>query len=117
MDEVTNFLKIESDCRPGAIAQSLALQEPKYQETAAYCHFGRQPESRNCIKFLEGKMPRISKALLYEYAPSSLEEQRLPHQIGTVLQTSWIFIPALRSPPRAKSGFNPQRNGPMVIQW
>ena len=55
MDEVTNFLKIESDCRPGAIAQSLALQEPKYQETAAYCHFGRQPESRNCIKFLEGE--------------------------------------------------------------
>ena len=52
MDEVTNFLKIESDCRPGAIAQSLALQEPKYQETAAYCHFGRQPESRNCISKL-----------------------------------------------------------------
>ncbi len=27
--------RIEFDCRPGAIAQSLALREPKYQETAA----------------------------------------------------------------------------------
>ena len=55
VDDVTNVLKIEFDCRPNAIAQSLALREPKYQETAAYCHFGRQPESKNCIKFLEGE--------------------------------------------------------------
>lgn len=27
--------RIEFDCRPGAIAQSLALREPKYQEIAA----------------------------------------------------------------------------------
>merc|ERR1712096_560821 len=40
-DDITNILKIEFDCRPGAIAVSLALREPKYQETAAYCHFGR----------------------------------------------------------------------------
>merc|ERR1719387_1365760 len=33
--------KVELDCRPGAIAVSLALREPKYQESAAYCHFGR----------------------------------------------------------------------------
>merc|ERR1712107_402250 len=43
VDDVTNILKIEFDCRPGAIAKSLALREPKYQETAAYCHFGRVP--------------------------------------------------------------------------
>merc|ERR1711979_134041 len=35
-DDITNVLKIEFDCRPGAIALSLALREPKYQETAAY---------------------------------------------------------------------------------
>ena len=53
VDDVTNVLKIEFDCRPSAIAQSLALREPKYQETAAYCHFGCQPETRNGIKFFE----------------------------------------------------------------
>merc|ERR1711879_1112070 len=53
VDDITNILKIEFDCRPGAIAQSLALREPKYQETAAYCHFGRQPETKNGIKFFE----------------------------------------------------------------
>eukprot|EP00438_Fugacium_kawagutii_P010532 Skav214529 [mRNA] locus=scaffold410:257687:259867:- [translate_table: standard] len=37
---------MEFDCRPGAIAQSLALREPKYQETAAYCHFGREPVTK-----------------------------------------------------------------------
>ena len=53
VDDVTNILKIEFDCRPGAIAQSLALRKPKYQETAENCHFGRQPETRNGIKFFE----------------------------------------------------------------
>ena len=38
-DDIANVLKIEFDCRPGAIAVSLALREPKYQDTAAYCHF------------------------------------------------------------------------------
>ena len=37
----------------GAIAVSLALREPKYQETAAYCHFGRKPETKNGMKFFE----------------------------------------------------------------
>ena len=62
VDDVTNVLKIEFDCRPSAIAQSLALREPKYQETAAYCHFGRQPKTRNGIKFFDGRMPRISRS-------------------------------------------------------
>merc|ERR1711967_23135 len=52
-DDITNILKIEFDCRPGAIATSLALREPKYQETAAYCHFGREPVTKNGIKFFE----------------------------------------------------------------
>merc|ERR1711883_52076 len=52
-DDITNIVKIEFDCRPGAIAVSLALCEPKYQETAAYCHFGRAPYTKDGIKFFE----------------------------------------------------------------
>jgi len=52
-DDITNIVKISFDCRPGAIAQSLALREPKYQETAAYCHFGREPYTKDGIKFFE----------------------------------------------------------------
>merc|ERR1711957_995634 len=52
-DDITNVIKIAFDCRPGAIAVSLALREPKYQETAAYCHFGREAVTKNGIKFFE----------------------------------------------------------------
>merc|ERR1711908_237406 len=52
-DDITNVLKVEFDCRPGAIALSLALREPKYQVTAAYCHFGRAPYTKDNIKFFE----------------------------------------------------------------
>merc|ERR1719222_1445521 len=52
-EDTTNIVKIEFDCRPGAIAVALALREPKYQETAAYCHFGRAPYTKDGIKFFE----------------------------------------------------------------
>merc|ERR1711902_10995 len=52
-DDITNIVKIAFDCRPGAIAMSLALREPKYQDTAAYCHFGREPYTKDGIKFFE----------------------------------------------------------------
>jgi S-adenosylmethionine synthetase len=52
-DDITSVLKLAFDCRPGAIALSLALREPKYQETAAYCHFGRKPYTKDGIKFFE----------------------------------------------------------------
>jgi S-adenosylmethionine synthetase len=52
-DDITNVLKIEFDCRPGAIAVSLALREPKYQDTAAYCHFGREPVTIEGRKYFE----------------------------------------------------------------
>merc|ERR1711865_1188493 len=51
--DVTNIIKINFDCRPGAIAISLALREPKYQETAAYGHFGRDAYTKDNIKFFE----------------------------------------------------------------
>merc|ERR1712194_346265 len=52
-DDITNILKVEFDCRPGALAISLALREPKYQVTAAYCHFGRTPYTKDGIKYFE----------------------------------------------------------------
>merc|ERR1712182_56813 len=52
-DDITNVLKIEFDCRPGALAVSLALREPKYQVTAAYGHFGRKPETKDGMKLFE----------------------------------------------------------------
>jgi len=52
-DDITKIIKVEFDCRPGAIAVSLALREPKYQETAAYCHFGRKAETKDGKKFFE----------------------------------------------------------------
>merc|ERR1711976_743701 len=52
-DDITNVLKMEFDCRPGAIALSLTRREPKYQVTAASCHFGRAPYTKDGIKFFE----------------------------------------------------------------
>merc|ERR1711933_229643 len=52
-DDITNLIKIAFDCRPGAIVMSLALREPKYQETAAYCHFGREPYTKEGVKYFE----------------------------------------------------------------
>merc|ERR1712232_550873 len=57
-DDITNIVKIEFDCRPGAIATSLALREPKYQDTAAYCHFGRKPYTMDGIKYFEWENPK-----------------------------------------------------------
>jgi S-adenosylmethionine synthetase len=35
----------------------LALREPKYNVTAAYCHFGRQPYTENGIRFFSWEDP------------------------------------------------------------
>ena len=48
-DDIANVIEIGLDCRPGAIAQSLALREPKYQGTAASCHFGREPDTKDGV--------------------------------------------------------------------
>merc|ERR1711861_64464 len=50
---ITDIVKINFDARPGAIAVSLALREPKYNVTAAYCHFGRAPYTKDGVKFFE----------------------------------------------------------------
>merc|ERR1719405_329603 len=39
------------DARPGALARDLVLRQPKYNVTAAYCHFGREPYTEGELKF------------------------------------------------------------------
>merc|ERR1712134_28506 len=52
-EAITQIVKIAFDCRPGAIAKSLQLREPKYQLTAAYGHFGHKPYTENGMKYFE----------------------------------------------------------------
>jgi S-adenosylmethionine synthetase len=51
--DIETALKLSFDCRPGAIAKSLQLREPKYHRTAAYCHFGREPVVEDGLKYFE----------------------------------------------------------------
>merc|ERR1712127_1041598 len=48
---ITDIVKLNFDCRPGALARDLALCEPKYNKTAAYCHFGREPFVENGLRY------------------------------------------------------------------
>merc|ERR1712151_1066909 len=83
--DVTNIIKIEFDCRPGAIAMTLALREPKYQETAAYCHFGRAPYTKNGIKFFEWENAKD----LSRYA-SMTSEQVTAALTASPYLTKWV---------------------------
>merc|ERR1712187_181902 len=77
-EDITNIIKMEFDCRPGALAVSLALREPKYQETAAYCHFGREPYTKEGIKYFEWENAKD----LSKYAKMNSE------QVSAELKTS-----------------------------
>merc|ERR1711945_20151 len=77
-DDIAHVLKTEFDCRPGAIAVSLALREPKYQETAAYCHFGREPYTKDGRKYFEWENAKD----LSKYQPLT------PDQVQTELKGS-----------------------------
>merc|ERR1712125_184681 len=48
---ITDIVKINFDARPGALARDLVLRQPKYNVTAAYCHFGREPFTQGPLKF------------------------------------------------------------------
>merc|ERR1712170_466 len=84
-DDVTNVLKVEFDCRPGAIALSLALREPKYQVTAAYCHFGRTPYTKDGIKFFEWENAKD----MAKYASMDSAEVTAALQASNYLQ-KWV---------------------------
>merc|ERR1712203_381648 len=85
VDDITNVLKMEFDCRPGAIAPSLQLREPKYQETAAYCHFGRKPYEKNGVKFFEWENAKD----LAKYAEMSSDKITEELKASTYLQ-KWV---------------------------
>jgi len=80
--QIEDILKIEFDCRPGAIAQSLALREPKYQETAAYCHFGREPYTQDGKKYFEWENAKDLK----KYAKMT------PSQVAAELKASNYLV-------------------------
>merc|ERR1711907_384667 len=84
-DDITNILKIEFDCRPGAIAVTLALREPKYQETAAYCHFGREPYTKEGRKYFEWENAKD----LSRYAKMSSAEVTAELK-GSNYLTKWV---------------------------
>jgi len=50
-DAITDVLKLSFDCRPGALARDLQLRQPKYNVTAAYGHFGREPYTKDGMTF------------------------------------------------------------------
>merc|ERR1712100_201123 len=83
--DITNVIKIAFDCRPGAIAVSLALREPKYQETAAYCHFGREPVTKDGLKFFEWENAKD----LSKYAKMSSAEVTAELK-GSNYLTKWV---------------------------
>merc|ERR1712079_85281 len=85
VDDITNILKMEFDCRPGAIAASLSLHEPKYQETAAYCHFGREPVTKDGIKFFEWENAKD----LTKYKTMNSEQVAAALKDSTYL-TKWV---------------------------
>lgn len=58
---ITDVVKLNFDCRPGALAKSLDLRQPKYKVTAAYCHFGREPT-------VEGKLRYFSWEVRWPHA-------------------------------------------------
>merc|ERR1712139_36868 len=68
-----------------AIGVALALREPKYQETAAYCHFGRQPVTKNGIKYFEWENAKdLSKYKSMNSAQVSAELK------GSNYLTKWV---------------------------
>ena len=48
---ITDIVKMNFDARPGALARDLDLRQPKYNVTAAYCHFGREPYTKDGIRY------------------------------------------------------------------
>merc|ERR1712238_330926 len=67
---ITEIVKINFDCRPGALARDLSLREPKYNKTAAYCHSGREPFEKDGMKFFSWE----DCVDLSEYASMSSED-------------------------------------------
>jgi len=84
-EDITNIIKINFDCRPGAIAIRLALREPKYKPTAAYGHFGRAPYTKDGMKFFEWENAMDLKKY------SSLSSAQVTAELtGSNYLTKWV---------------------------
>jgi len=84
---ITDIVKINFDARPGALARDLQLRQPKYNKTAAYCHFGREPfEEDGKTYFSWEKVIDLSK-----YAGMSTDEvsQEVSEKQEEIL-TKWV---------------------------
>merc|ERR1712093_787241 len=84
-EDITNVIKIAFGCRPGAIAMALQLREPKYQETAAYCHFGREAYTKDGMKFFEWEKAQDLK----KYSDMASEQVLGELKASTFLQ-KWV---------------------------
>merc|ERR1719247_2928193 len=86
-DQVTNIVKLEFDARPGALARDLALRQPKYNVTAAYCHFGRDPYTESDLKFFAWEDAKdLSK---YAKMSASAVEKEVASQKAAILK-KWV---------------------------
>merc|ERR1719207_51474 len=86
-EDITNIVKIEFDARPGALARDLALRQPKYNVTAAYCHFGRDPYTQGDLKFFAWEDAKdLSK---YTKMTGAAITKELASQKAEVL-TKWV---------------------------
>merc|ERR1712093_388220 len=82
---ITDAVKIEFDTRPGALAVSLSLREPKYQESAAYGHFGRKPYTKDGKKYFEWENAKDMK----KYVGMTPEEVTAALKASNFLQ-KWV---------------------------
>lgn len=86
-DDITDIVKLSFDCRPGAIAKSLQLTEPKYTETAAYCHFGREPRTENGIKYFEWENP-VDLTKYASYSTVQVKDEVAANKVDIL--TKWV---------------------------
>jgi len=84
---ITDIVKLNFDCRPGALAKSLDLRQPKYKPTAAYCHFGREPTTEGKLRFFSWE----DAVDLTKYASMTTQavEKELASQKKQVLE-KWV---------------------------
>jgi len=84
---ITDIVKINFDARPGALARDLQLREPKYNATAAYCHFGRDPFEKDGMQFFAWeKVVDLNK---YEGMTGAEVEKEVADNKEVIL-TKWV---------------------------
>ena len=84
---ITDIVKINFDCRPGALARDLQLRQPKYNVTAAYCHFGREPFEKDGMTFFSWENAKdLSK---YKSMTGAAIAKELAEQKEAVLK-KWV---------------------------